>query len=72
MSMQECNQIFAGMAFQVQMTDELLRYTYLGITNISKRAGFGSAHNLYITYKREFGIAHSERFQKIRKERDVE
>jgi len=31
--MQECNQIFAGMAFQVQMADELLRYTYLGITN---------------------------------------
>ena len=59
------------MAFQVRMADELLRYTDLGMADVSKRAGFGSANNLYLTYKREFGIAPGERRQKIRKEGDV-
>ena len=59
------------MAFQVRMADELLRYTDLGMADVSKRAGFGSANNLYLTYKCEFGIAPGERRQKIRKEGDV-
>ena len=59
------------MAFQVRMADELLRYTDLGMADVSKRAGFGSANNLYLTYKREFGIAPGERRHKIRKDGDV-
>lgn len=47
------------MVFQVWMTD------------VSKRTGFGSANNLYLTYKCEFGIAPGERRQKICKEGDV-
>ena len=34
-------------------------------------AGFGSANNLYLTYKREFGIAPSERLQQLRQEREM-
>lgn len=60
-----------SMAFQVKMADELLRYTDLGMADVSKRAGFGSANNLYLTHNREFDIAPGERHQKIRKEGDV-
>ena len=35
-------------------------------------SGFGSANNLGLTYKPEFSIATSERWQKIYKEVDVE
>lgn len=55
----------------VLMVIELLRDTDLGMADVPKRAGFGSANNLYLTYKREFGIASGERRQKIRKEGDV-
>ena len=65
MSMQGCKRKL------VLMADELLRYTDLDMADVSKRAGFGSANNLYLTYKREFGIAPGERRQKIRKEGDV-
>ena len=44
----------------VLMVIELLRYTDLGMADVSKRAGFGSANNLYLTFRREFGIAFSE------------
>ena len=38
--------------FAERQADELLRYTYLGMANMSKRA------SLYLTYKREFDIKH--------------
>ncbi len=57
-----------SMAFQVKMADELLRYTDLGMADVSKRAGIGSDNNLYLTHNREFGITPEERHQKIRKE----
>jgi hypothetical protein len=56
---------------QVQMVDELPRYTDLDMADVPKRAGFGSANNLYQTHNREFDIAPGERHQKIRKEGDV-
>ena len=59
------------MVFQVRMANELLRYTNPGIADVPKRVGFGSANNLYLTYKREFGTAPGERHQKNRKEGDV-
>lgn len=37
----------------------------------SHYASFGSANNLYLTYKREFGIAPGERRQQLRQEGDV-
>lgn len=49
-----------SMVFQVKMADDMLRYTNLGMADVSKRAGFGSANNHHLTYKREFGIATSE------------
>ena len=59
------------MAFQVRMADELLRYTDLRLDEVSRHAGFGSANNLYLTYKREFNIAPGERRQQLRQEGDV-
>lgn len=59
------------MAYQVRMADELLRYTDLSIAEVSKRAGFGSANNLYLTYKREFNLAPGYRRAQLRKEGDV-
>ncbi len=58
------------MASQVRIADELLRYTGLRLDEVSHHAGFGSANNLYLTYKREFGIAPSERLQQLRQERE--
>jgi transcriptional regulator GlxA family with amidase domain len=45
------------MSIQKRMANEQLRYTDLNMDNVSKRVGFGSANNHYLTYKREFGIA---------------
>lgn len=59
------------MAFQVRMADELLRYTDLEIPDVARRSGFGSANNLYLTYKREFNLAPGRRRQAIRKQGDL-
>lgn len=59
------------MAFQVRMADELLRYTDMELDEVARRAGFGTAVNLYYTYKREFGIAPGIRRHRIRQSRDV-
>jgi transcriptional regulator GlxA family with amidase domain len=59
------------MAYQVRMADELLRYTDLTIAEVSRRAGFGSANNLYLTYKREFDIAPGYRRIALREDGDV-
>ena len=39
--MQECNQNYAGIAFQVRMADELLRYIDSSMADVSKCVGFG-------------------------------
>ena len=59
------------MAYQVRMADELLRYTDMTVAEVSHRAGFGSANNLYLTYKREFGLAPGYRRTRLRREGDV-
>ena len=38
--------------YQVQIADDLLRYTDLTIAEVAKRTGIGSPNNLYLTYKR--------------------
>lgn len=59
------------MAYQVRMADELLRYTDMQLPEVSRRAGFGSANNLYLTYKREFNLAPGYRRERLRKAGDV-
>ncbi|MBR6141763.1 MAG: hypothetical protein IKQ37_08410 [Bacteroidaceae bacterium] len=59
------------MKYQVLMADQLLRFTDMTIAEVSKRAGFGSANNLYLTYKREFNIAPGYRSPQLRQEGDV-
>lgn len=59
------------MKFQVLMADQLLRFTDMSVAEVSKRAGFGSANNLYLTYKREFNLAPGYRRQNIRQEGDL-
>jgi len=52
--------------YQVKMMDELLRYTSLSLAEVARRSGLGSAHNLYLTTKREFDEAPAERRKKLR------
>lgn len=53
------------------MADRLLRYTDLGMADVSNHVGFGSANNIYLTYMRDFSVTHGERRQKIRKQGDM-
>ena len=57
--------------YQVQIADDLLRYTDLTIAEVAKRTGIGSPNNLYLTYKREFNRAPGYRRQRIRQEGDL-
>ena len=57
--------------WHVRMADELLRYTSLELDEVARRAGFGTAGNLYLTYKREFGLAPGERRRRLRQKGDV-
>lgn len=59
------------MKYQVLMADQLLRFTDLTVAEVSRRAGFGSANNLYLTYKREFNLAPGLRRPLLRQEGDV-
>ena len=52
--------------YQVKMMDELLRYTSLSLAEVARRSGLGSAHNLYLTTKREYNEAPAERRKKLR------
>ena len=56
--------------YQVRMIDELLRYTSLSPAEVARRSGIGSAHNLYLTTKREFGEAPVEHRKNIRQPGD--
>ncbi len=60
-----------GVMKGAMIVDDLLYYTGLGMADVFKRVGFGSAKNLYLIYMREFGIAPSEHRQKIREEGNV-
>ena len=57
--------------YQVRIADQLLRWTDISIAEVAKRAGLGSANNLYLTYKREFNLAPGYRRQRIRQPGDV-
>lgn len=57
--------------YQVQIADDLLRYTNLSVAEVARRSGIGSPNNLYLTYKREFNLAPGYRRQRIRREGDL-
>ena len=56
--------------YQINMMNELLRYTSLSPAEVARRSGLGSAHNLYQTTKREFGEAPIEHRKNLREPGD--
>ena len=56
--------------YQLQVMNELLRYTTLTPAEVARRSGFGSAFNLYQTTKREYGEAPVEHRKNIREPGD--
>ena len=56
--------------YQLQVMNELLRYTTLTPAEVARRSGFGSAFNLYQTTKREYGEAPVEHRKNIRQPGD--
>lgn len=56
--------------YQVRMMDELLRYTSLSLAEVARRSGLGSAHNLYLTTKREYNEAPTEHRKNLREPED--
>ena len=56
--------------YQVRIMDELLRYTSLSPAEVGRRSGIGSANNLYLITKREYGEAPIEHRRHIRQPGD--
>lgn len=56
--------------YQLQVMNELLRYTSLTPAEVARRSGFGSAFNLYQITKREYGEAPVEHRKNIREPGD--
>ena len=56
--------------YQLQVMNELLRYTSLTSAEVARRSGFGSAFNLYQTTKREYGEAPIKHRKNIREPGD--
>lgn len=59
------------MKYRVRTVDHLLRYTDLGPGEVARRSGIGSKNNLYLTCKREWGVAPMVRRKAIQKPDDV-
>ena len=59
------------MKFRLRTLDALLRYSDLPPEDVASRSGFGSKNNLYLTCKREYGMAPMERRKAIRKPGDA-
>jgi len=56
--------------YQLQVMNELLRYTTLTPAEVARRSGFGTANNLYLITKREYGEAPVEHRKNIREPGD--
>lgn len=56
--------------YQLQVMNELLRYTTLTPAEVARRSGLGSLNNLYLTTKREYGEAPVKHRRRIRKPGD--
>lgn len=59
------------MKYRLRTLDALLRYSDLPPEDVASRSGFGSKNNLYLTCKREYGMAPMERRKAIQKHGDA-
>lgn len=59
------------MKYRLRTLDALLRYSDLPPGTVASRSGFGSKNNLYLTCKREYGMAPMERRAAIQKPGDA-
>ena len=59
------------MKFRLRTLEALLRYSDLPPEAVAMRSGFGSKNNLYLTCKREWGMAPMERRKAIQKPGDA-
>ena len=60
-----------SMKYRAMTLDVMLRYTDLPLEEVARRAGIGSMNNLYLTCKREWGMAPTYRRAAIRKKEDI-
>lgn len=60
-----------GMKYRAMTVDLLLRYTDLPPAEVASRSGVGTLNNLYLTCKREWGVAPMVRRKAIQKKADV-
>lgn len=60
-----------GLKYRAMTLDVMLRYTDLPLDEVARRSGVGSMNNLYITCKREWGVAPRYRRAAIQKKGDV-
>ena len=56
--------------YQLQVMNELLRYTTLTPAEVARRSGIGTVNNLYLITKREYGEAPVEHRKNIREPGD--
>ena len=57
--------------YRLRTLDVLLRYTSLPPAEVARMSGFGSKNNLYLTCKREYGVAPMVRREAIQKKGDI-
>ena len=57
--------------YRARTVDVMLRYTDLPLKEVARRSGIGSMNNLYLTCKREWGVAPTYRRQAIQQQEDV-
>lgn len=57
--------------YSLRLADDLLRYTDMELDEIARRSGFGTAVNLFYTFRREYDCAPGERRHALRRKGDV-
>ena len=60
-----------SMKYRAMTLDMMLRYTDLSLEEVARRSGIGSMNNLYLTCKREWGVAPTARRKAIQKPDDI-
>lgn len=60
-----------GLKYRAMTVDALLRYTKWKPEEVARRSGIGSKNNLYLTCKREWGVAPMVRRKAIQKKEDI-
>ena len=57
--------------YRAMTVDLMLRYTDLPLKKVARRSGIDTMNNLYLTCKREWGVAPTERRKAIQKQGDA-